>query len=531
MLTMGAKWVGKLSQVTVLSAARAVSILCLSVLASACSPSDRDPATRQAGPPSTTLRRGLGADPATLDPQLADDNAAIAVAADLYEGMTTEALDGSIIPGAAQSWAIADGGLAYVFSLRPGLRWSNGDPLTAGHFVAGLRFALAPGSVAPSAGLLEAIESVDAIDPLTVRIRLSRPVPYLPALLALPVAAPIHPRAADLQPRPGNGAYRLVRRVPGERIELERNPHYRDAAHVAIERVAHLPITDLATELNLYRAGDLDLTSEVPNTQLESLRREHSAELRIAPYLSTYAYAVNLARLADAGARQALAMAVDRERVTRQITGAGERPAFGWVPDGIRGYAAARFEWQDLPYRQAATRARELWHEASAAGRAPTRIKLCTDASANHHRTAVALADLWRTALGVDTEIVELEWNVYLDTRHNPRDCDLVRLGWSADFMDPEAFADVFESGNPQNTLGYSSAAYDGLLAKSRTATDSARRMELLYRAEQQLLSDVPVVPVFFRVSKRLVKPYVEGYQANPLGHVASRDLRLNDRR
>ena len=127
------------------------------------------------------------------------------------------------------------------------------------------------------------------------------------------------------------------------------------------------------------------------------------------------------------------------------------------------------------------------------------------------------------TALGVETEIVELEWNVYLDTRHNPGDCDLVRLGWSADFVDPEAFADVFESGNPQNTLGYSSAAYDGLLAKSRTETDGAKRMELLARAEQQLLSDVPVIPVFFRASKRLVKPDVEGYQPNPLGHVASR--------
>jgi oligopeptide transport system substrate-binding protein len=472
----------------------------------------------------------LGADPATLDPQLAEDNAALTVAADLNEGVTTEAADGSIVPGAAHSWLTQDGGRTYLFNLRPGLRWSNGDPLTAEHFEAGLRVALAPGTLAPSAGLLGAIENVEAIDTGTLRIRLRRPVPYLPALLALPVAAPLHPRAASLQPRPGNGAYRLVRRVPGERVELERNPHYRDAANVAIDRVVHLSIADLSTELNLYRAGDLDLTSEVPNTQLDSLRREHPAELRLAPYLSTYAYEVNLARLPDAGARRALAMAVDRERITRQITGAGERPAFGWVPDGIPGYAPARFNWQDLPYPQAATRARELWRAARAAGKAPTKIKLCTDASANHHRTAVALADLWRTALGVETEIVELEWNVYLDTRHNPGVCDLVRLGWSADFVDPEAFAGVFESGNPQNTLGYRSAAYDGLLAKSRTETDIAKRMALLARAEQQLLSDVPVIPVFFRASKRLVKPCVEGYQANPLGHVASRDLRLNSR-
>jgi len=346
----------------------------------------------------------------------------------------------------------------------------------------------------------------------------------------LPVAAPRH-RGPDGQSSvPTNGPYRLVKRRHGDHIELERNPHYHAARTVSIDRIVYRPVTDLATELNLYRSGDLDLTSEVPNTQIESLRREHPAELRLAPYLSTYAYAVNLARLPDAGTRKALAMAVDRDRITRQITGAGERPAFGWVPDGIPEYAPARFEWQDLPYPETATRARELWQTARAAGKAPTKIKLCTDASANHHRTAVALADLWRTALGVETEIVELEWNVYLGTRHNPGDCDLVRLGWSADFVDPEAFVDVFESGSPQNSLGYSSAAYDGLLAKSRAEADGAKRMALLARAEQQLLSDVPVIPVFFRASKRLVKPYVAGYQANPLGHLETRDLRLNSR-
>jgi oligopeptide transport system substrate-binding protein len=218
-------------------------------------------------------------------------------------------------------------------------------------------------------------------------------------------------------------------------------------------------------------------------------------------------------------------MAVDRDRITRQVTGAGEAPAFGWVPDGIPGYAPARFEWRSLPHEAASAQARALWDAARRAGSAPARLKLCTDASENHHRTAVALADLWRTALGIETEIVELEWQVYLDTRHHPGDCDLVRLGWSADFVDPEAFATVFETGNPQDTLGYSSAAYDGLLEQSRLAADAPGRMALLARAEAALLADVPVVPVFFRVSKRLVKPYVHGVGANPLGHVASRDL------
>lgn len=480
-----------------------------------------------ASPERTTLRRGTGAEPGTLDPQLASDNAALVVVADLYEGLVTEASDGTLEPGAAESWSVGQGGLEYVFKLRRGLRWSNSDALTADHFAAGLRRALDADTAAPNAGLLADVTHIEVVAPDVLRLRLRRPVPYLPAVLALPIAAPRHPRAELLEPMPVNGAYKLVHRVPGARIELERNPYYWNASGVAIDDIVHVAVTDLATEVNLYRTGEIDLTSEVPNAQLGSLQESLPGELQIAPYLSVYSYAVNMARLQNRDARLALAMAIDRERITRQVTGAGERPALGWVPDGIAGYSPARFEWARLEHSEAVGEARRLWDAARRSNGAPAKIRLCTDASANHRRTAVAVADFWRTALGIETEIVELEWNVYLDTRSHPGDCDLVRLGWSADFVDPEAFATVFESTHPQNTLGYASTKYDGLLAASRKETDAARRMTRLASAESQLLVDVPVIPLFFRVSKRLVKPYVQGVPTNPLGHVASRHLRI----
>ncbi len=484
--------------------------------------------TGEADSPSReVLRRGLGAEPGTLDPQHASDNAALTVVADLYEGLTAEGGDGSIVPGSAESWTVERGGAEYLFRLRRGLRWSNGDALTADHFAAGLRYALDAANGAPNAGLLADVEQIDVVGPEVLRLRLRRPVSYLPAVLALPVAAPRHPHAQTLEPRPGNGAYRIARRLPGERIELERNPYYWNVADVAIDRVVQLAVTDLATEVNLYRTGELDLTSEVPNTQLGLLQDSLPDELRLAPYLSVYSYAINMARLPDRDARLALAMAIDRGRITGQVTGAGERPAFGWVPDGIAGYVPARFEWNRLDRAAAVAEARRLWDAARRSHGAPAKIRLCTDASANHRRTAIAVADLWRTVLGIETEIVELEWNVYLDTRTHPGDCDLMRLGWSADFVDPEAFATVFESDHPQNTLGYSSATYDRLLATSRKETDPVRRMTMLAGAEAQLLADVPVIPLFFRVSKRLVKPYVHGMSTNPLGHVASRHLRI----
>lgn len=488
------------------------------------------PSTPAAGEAAPVLRRGLGAEPGTLDPQAAVDNAALAVVADLYEGLTTEASDGTIMPGSAATWTAEDGGLTYVFRLRPALRWSNGDDLVAQHFVDGLRHALAAGSAAPYSSLFEDVEHVDTLAADTVRLWLRRPVAHLPALLALPVAAPRHPSAGKVASAPGNGAFRIVRRLPGARIELERNPYYHGADQVELERVDHVVVADLATELNLYRSGALDMTSEVPNTQVQSLQATHGDELRIAPLLAVYAYAVNLARLPDRDTRIALAMAIDRTSLTGKVTGAGERPAYGWVPDGIGGYTPARVEWSGLPHAQAVEKARQLWTAARRAGAAPARLKLCTDASANHRRTAIAIADFWRTALGVETEIIELEWNVYLDTRQRPGDCDLVRLGWSGDFADPEAFAVVFEAGNAQNTLGYASDAYGALLERSRGTDDGAARLATLTLAEARLLEDMPVIPLFFRVSKRLVKPHVRGVSDNPLGHVASRNLALTAR-
>ena len=503
-----------------------LALLVQCVLLTACERSRNENASEQ----RSVLRRSLGAEPATLDPQLAEDNASLAVIADLYEGLTRIAADGSVVPGAAERWEQSTDRLTYIFHLRSGLTWSNGDALTAAHFAAGLERATAPDSVAPYRPLLEAVGRVEAIDERTLRLTLSRPVLYLPALLALPVAMPLHPSARSVDERPVNGAYVLANRIPGEKIELVRNERFHDAATVAIDRIVHLPLVDLGAEVARFRTNALDLTSEVPNSQFADLRAKLPDQLRADPYLSVYAYAVNLGRLPSHEMRRALALAIDRERITSLVTGAGERPAYGWVPDGLPRYAGARYAWAGQPATEREAAARSAWNIATASAPFARPLVLCTDASDNHHRTAVALADMWHATLGVEVRVVELEWNVYLATRRAPGECDLIRLGWSADFVDPEAFLGLFESGHPQNTLGYSSPAYDRLLVASRAAADEAQRLEQLAGADAQLLDDVPVIPVFFRVTKRLVQPWVEGYRPNPLGQIASRDLALRPR-
>lgn len=512
-----------------MTASQRVFLLFVMMALGGCGPPADAPSAIQDGPASARVVRALGGEPATLDPALAADNAALALLQDLFEGLTTEAADGRLIPGAADRWTVSPDSLHWTFKLRPDLRWSNGDPLTAAAFVAGLERARDPASQAPYAGLLEAVRAVRAPDPQTIVIELSRPMPALPAGLALPVAAPLHARHPHPDGTVTNGPYTVLARRPGEAIELVRNERFHAADTVAIPHVTYLTLDDLNTELNLYRSGELDITSEVPNSQLDWLRQNLPGELHVAPYLSTYAYVPNQQRLLDRDVRAALAMAVDRQQIVGQVTGAGEQVALSWVPPGMPGYSPARFDWSAEPAAARSQRARALWAAASRRGAAPTHLTLCTDASANHHRTAVALVDQWHRALGVDVAIVEMEWKAYLAMREQPGECDLIRFGWSADFVDPEAFLALFTTGNPQNVAGYSNPAYDAVMEQGRTAADADQRAATLAAAEKILLHDAVVIPVFHRVSKRLVKPGIGGIAPNPLGHLPSRYLLLRD--
>jgi ABC-type oligopeptide transport system substrate-binding subunit len=193
------------------------------------------------------LRRGLGAEPDTLDPSLAEDNAALAIAAELHEGLTRTGPDGSVRPGAAESWEVSGDGLSYLFRLRDGLKWSNGEALDAQHFAAGLLALRQPDSLAPYAGLFESLQTVEALDARHLRLTLARPLPQLPALLALPAAAPRFPRDRLDDTTPVSGPFRLQERAIGERLILERNPFYWDAAGVALDQVTYLTLQDLGT--------------------------------------------------------------------------------------------------------------------------------------------------------------------------------------------------------------------------------------------------------------------------------------------
>jgi oligopeptide transport system substrate-binding protein len=502
--------------------------------------------------PALQLERGNGPEPSTLDAHRCQEVACGNVLRDLYEGLVTEDAQGRLVPGMAERWSVSPDGRVWTFRLREGLHWSNGAALDAGQVVASFRRAFAPATAAPFGELFDALHNAQAVqagtvpvealgvaapDARTVVFTLDRSAP-LPALLTLPIAFPVYLPAVTQygtqHTRPGhlvsNGAYRLATWTPQANLVVERNPRFHAAGEVAIERVRFHVTEDAAAELQRFAAGDLHLTEVVPPQPLDSLRQRFASKLRISPYLGAFWLGMNLTQPPlrdDPELRRALALAVDRDKLTRYITGFGERAAYGVVPPGIAGYTPASTAWSTLTQAQREAHARELYRAAGYSSRHPLVIELRYNTSTPHRRTALAVAAMWRQVLGAQVRLRNEEWKVFVGNRKQRVITQVFRGGWIGDVPDARNFLAAFGSDGPLNWTGYDDAGFRERLAKADTARTGTARNAWLHAAEQRLLNGDAVIPLYFYTSKHLVSDQVLGYQANTLDRHASRWLHL----
>ncbi|PZO81568.1 MAG: ABC transporter substrate-binding protein [Mesorhizobium amorphae] len=496
--------------------------------------------------------RGNDTDPTTLDHHKTSTVAEGNVMRDLYEGLVVQDAKAAVIPGVAERWDVSEDGLRYTFHLRENAKWSNGDPVTAGDFVFAYRRVQDQKTAAPYANMLypmvnaEAINKgekkldelgVKAVDDRTLEITLSQPTPYFLELLTHQIAYPLHEKSVtefgDRFVQPGNmvtnGAYMLGSFTPNDKIVLNKNPNFHDAANVQIETVNVIPFEDRSACLRRFEAGEVQSCSDLPYEQLSYMREKLGDQVHVAPYLGTYylPVKVNKEKFKDVRVRQAISMAIDRDFIANEIWNGGMLPGYSMVPPGIGNYDEPVFlPYKDTDLLDREDEAKKLLEEAGVAPGSLS-VELRYNTSENHKNTMTAVADMLKN-IGITTTLFEMEGTGYFDYMKNDGDFDITRAGWIGDYSDPQNFLFLFESQNLGfNYPRWSNAEYDAAMKKAGETGDLKERSAILRQAEEIFLREVPAIPIMYYGSGALVSSKLKGWEDNVMNVHGTRFMRL----
>jgi oligopeptide transport system substrate-binding protein len=289
-------------------------------------------------------------------------------------------------------------------------------------------------------------------------------------------------------------------------------------------------VPDENAEFMRFRAGELDVTNNVPEQRFRELLEQRDARLQHGLTLATIYFTLNtdrgpLSRRREL--REALSLAVDRVAITEAVTQAGQVPAYSLVPDHAWNYLPPSYGWRDWTPERRVARARELYAKSGYSAARPLRLRLLYNENELVQRVCIAVAAMWKEALGVETELVQMEFKAYLAARADPAQWDVVRVGWTADYNDASTFLDTMTEGSPQNFGRWIDAEYAALLKSAAGEADPVKRRDTLQRAESLMLSDYPLLPVYYYVSRRLVQPRIAAPAINPMNRTYSKYFRL----
>ena len=498
------------------------------------------------------FRKNNGSDPGTLDPHRAEGVPASNVLRDLYEGLVSEEANGNYIPGVAESWTISDDGKTYRFKIRENALWSNGDRIVAEDFVFSLRRSVDPKTLSNYSSMLYPIKNardvvlgklspealgVSAESEKILLIELQEPTPYFISLLTHSTTYPVHPASVKKHgsafTRPenmvSNGAFTLSNWRIQDYILLTRNKEYWDDANTTLSQVYYYPLDNPDASLRRYRANELDFTDTTPSEQLPWIKRNLKEELKITPYFGSYYYGFNNTKPPfknNPELRMALSLAVNRSIITDIVLGAGQIPAFTFVPP-VKEYQGKEPAWAKLTQEERERLAMDFYLQAGYSMSDPLSIEIIYNTNENHKRVALAVASMWKKTLGVETKLRNQEWKVFLETRRLQEETEIFRGGWIGDYDDPYTFSELLHSENEMNHSGYKSTEYDALLKSASLKPAGKDRLNDLLKAEQIMLSDMPVIPLYFYVSQHLIKPWVSGLEGNVMDHHYSKYVKI----
>ena len=489
---------------------------------------------------------GNGTEPQGIDPHIVTGVPEHHLLIGLCEGLTTaNPKGGSSIAGAAESWDISEDGKTYTFYLQKNGRWSNGDQLTAHDFVWSWKRLLTPSLGAQYPDMLYYVVGasdyhngitddfsevgVKAVDDLTLEVQLNNPTPFFLGLLSHYSTWPVHQdtvlKHGSIDDRNGewtrpgnfvcNGAFNLKTWELNNKIVVEKNPLYWDASTVQLNEIHYYPVSNVMTEDRMFRSGQLHVTSTLPSQKCPVYIEEQNPNLRIDPYMGTYFYRFNTNNpaLVDPKVRKALAYSINRTQIVEKVTKCGQIPAYSFTPPGSNGYEPDT----EIPYDPEL--GMKLLKEAGYDENNPfPKLEILFNTNEDHRKVALAIQQMWQQNLGIDVELVNQDWKVYLN-REMIGDFQVSRAGWIGDYEDPNTFLDLLRPNRGNNKTGWGNLEYDRLVQLANSKNNQSERYELLKQAERILIDEMPIIPLYTYVRVYQLSGDVKGYYPHYLDH------------
>lgn len=486
------------------------------------------------------LRTNNSSEPGSLDPALAQGTHESWVLDHVFEGLMKLDSSGKVVEGMAKEVKVSDDDLTYTFTLRDDAKWSNGDPVTAEDFEFSWKRALDPELAADYAFQLYYIKGAEAynaegaslddvgikaLDEKTLEITLEAPTGYFLELTAFYTYYPVNKKvvegnakwANNADTHVSNGPFTLTEWVHDASLKIRKNNNYYDAASVKLDGVDFTIIDDVNTTWQAYEGGDYDFLVEVPQAVTAKMQAENNPELVIGGMVGTYYYNLNskVKPFSNVKVRKGLSMTLDRKTIVEKITQGGQIAAEGVVPFGMFDENGGEYRdnvGQLVEYN--VEEGKKLFEEGLAEeGMTADDFKqmvLLYNTSEGHKKIAQAAQEMWRTNLGVEIQLENVDFQVKLD-REKAGDFHISRAGWIGDYMDPMTFVDLWLSTSSFNDSKYNNPEYDKLVLTAKGTADQNIRFDSMRAAEKMIMEDMPVIPVYFYTQPYAQKSYVSG--------------------
>lgn len=485
----------------------------------------------------------LRVEPQTIDPVLNNSQDGSNVIVNLFDGLVRIGFNDAPEPGCAERWEVSEDGMSWTFFLRQGLKWSDGVPMTAEHFRYGFLRLLDANNASPNAYMAFFIKNgkaffdgnakaddvgLIAIDDTTFRIDLEYQSPMILDYLSYHIFYPARADVVEKDPRgwtrkgefPCSGPFLMKEWKHNSEITLIKNLNYWDAENVKAKAIRMVMITDSNTALAAFKAGKVDLLDALPPQMTPQLLQNGEAKVMDTLGTSFAIFNMTKAPFDNPLVRRAFTLAVDRTAMVEKVSRGGQKPATALIPYGIPGLTPDRdFRSEDgdyLPERAEPETAKKLLAEAGYPdGKGFPKVTYKYNTSPINKAVAEALQAMWKQNLGVEVELSNEEWKVFIDTR-NQRNFDIARYAYIADFCDAGNMLEQWLTDSHENTAGYSNSEYDALIKGAMREMNRDKRIEAMHKAEAILMRDLPLLPIYFYSTPYMQSARVKGIYLSP---------------